>query len=72
MWEAAVSDDLCAEYFKFAHRKLYVLLSMCFTLFFTHSFLLSSMIETIIVLIVKTNVETYVIAIALGQLHLRP
>ena len=28
--KAAGSDDLCAEYFKFAHDKLHALLSMCF------------------------------------------
>ena len=32
--KAAGSDDLCAEYFRYAHDKLHVLLSMCFTLFF--------------------------------------
>ena len=31
---AAGSDDLCADYCKFAHHKLNVLLSLCFTLFF--------------------------------------
>ena len=31
--KAAGSDDLCAEYFRFAHDKLHALLSMCFTLF---------------------------------------
>ena len=31
--KAAGSDDLRAEYFKFAHNKLHILLSMCFTLF---------------------------------------
>ena len=35
--KAAGSDDLCAEYFRFAHDKLHALLSMCFTLFFTAS-----------------------------------
>ena len=35
---AAGSDDLCAEYFKFAHNKLHILLALCFTLFFTHSY----------------------------------
>ena len=51
--KAAGSDDLCAECFKFAHNKLlHILLSMCFTLFFTHSYLLAPMIETIIVPIV--------------------
>ena len=29
--KAAGSDDLCAEYFKFAHNKLHILLSVCFT-----------------------------------------
>ena len=37
--KAAGSDDLCAEYFKFVHNRLHILLSMCFTLFFTHSYL---------------------------------
>ena len=32
--KAAGSDDLCADYFKFAHHKLNVLLSLYFTLFF--------------------------------------
>ena len=49
--KAAGSDDLCAEYFKFA--QLNVLLSLCITPFFTHSSMPSSMIETIIVPIVK-------------------
>ena len=53
--KAAGSDDLCAEYFKFAHDKLHALLSMCFTLFFTHCYLPLSMIETIIVPIVKNK-----------------
>ena len=39
--KAAGSDDLCAEY-----DKLHTLLSMCFTLFFTHCYLPLSMIET--------------------------
>ena len=51
--KAAGSDDLCWEYFKITHDKLKLLLSMCFTLIFTHSYLPSSMIETIIVPIVK-------------------
>ena len=29
--KVAESDDVCAEYFKFAHDKLHTLLSMCFT-----------------------------------------
>ena len=53
--KAAGSDDLCVEYFQFAHHKLNVLLSLCFTLFFTHSYMPSSMIETIIVPIVKNK-----------------
>ena len=53
--KAAGSDDLCAEYFNFAHHKLNVLLSLCFTLFFSHSYMPSSMIETIIVPIVKNK-----------------
>ena len=32
--KAAGSDDLCAEYFKSAHHKMNVLLSLCFILFF--------------------------------------
>ena len=46
--KAAGSDDLCAEYFKFAHDKLHGLLSMCFTLFFTHCYLHLTMIGTAI------------------------
>ena len=36
--KAAGSNDSCAEYLKFAHHKLNVLLSLCFTLFFTYSY----------------------------------
>ena len=53
--KAAGSYDLCAEYYKFTHLKLNVLLSLCFKLFFTHSYMHSSMIETIIVSIVKNK-----------------
>ena len=53
--KAAGSDELCGEYFKFAHDTLYALLSMCFTLFFTHCYLPLSMNETIIVPIVKNK-----------------
>ena len=53
--KAAGSDVLCAEYFKFAHDKLHALLSMCFTLFFTHCYLPLLMIETIIVPNVKNK-----------------
>ena len=31
--KAAGSDDLCAEYFRFAHDKLHALLSMCLRCF---------------------------------------
>ena len=44
---------------------------MCFTLLFTHSYCPLPMIEIIIVPIVETNVETYVIAIT-DQLHMQP
>ena len=70
--KAAGSDDLCAKYFKFVHHKMNVLLSLCFILFFTHSYMPSSMIETIIVRISKTSAEIYLIAITTDQLHLRP
>ena len=55
--KATESENLCAEYFKFSHDKLNVLLSMCFTLFLTHFYLPSSMIETIIVRIVMNKCE---------------
>ena len=38
--------NLCAEYFKLAPHKLNALLSLYFTLFFTHSYMPSSRIET--------------------------
>ena len=53
--KAAGSDHFYAEYFQFAHNKLHILLSMCFTLFFTHTYLPAPMIETIIVPIVKNK-----------------
>ena len=53
--KAAGSNNLCAEYFKFAHDKLHALLSMCLTLFFTPCFLPLSMTEIINVSIVKNK-----------------
>ena len=70
--KAAGSDDLGAKYFRFAHDKLHALLSMCFTLFFTHCYLPLSMIETIKVPMLKTNVEIYLTATTIDPLHLRP
>ena len=47
--KAAGSDDLFAEYINLPTTNcMHVLLSMCFTLFCTHSYLPTSMIETII------------------------
>ena len=56
--KATESENLCAEYFKFSHDKLNVLLSMCFTLFLTHFYLPSSIIKTIIVHIVMNKCES--------------
>ena len=53
--KAAGSDELCAKYFMFDHHKFNVLLSLCFTLIFTHSYMPSSVIETIIVHIVQNK-----------------
>ena len=53
--KVAGSDNLCDEYFNFCHDKLNVLLLLCFTMYFTHSYLPSSMIEVIIVSIAKNK-----------------
>ena len=54
--KAAGSDDLCAEYFKFAHDKLHAIFYLCvLRCIFTHCYLPLSMTETNIVPVVKNK-----------------
>jgi len=53
--KSAGADNISAESLKFAHDKLNVLLSMCFSMCLSHGYLPPSMIETIIVPIVKNR-----------------
>ena len=46
-------DSISAESLKFSHSRLYVLLSLCFSLCLTHGCLPKSLMETTIVPIVK-------------------
>ena len=48
-------DGISAESLKFSHSRLYVLLSLCFSLCLTHGYLPKSLIETTIVPIVKNK-----------------
>ena len=48
-------DDISAESLKFSHSRLYVLLSLCFSLCLTHGYLPKSPMETTIVPIVKNK-----------------
>ena len=46
-------DGICAEALKAAHRKVYVLLSLCFSLCVSHGYIPQPLIETNIVPIIK-------------------
>ena len=48
-------DGISAESLKFSYSRLYVLLSLCFSLCLTHGYLPKSLMETIIVPIVKNK-----------------
>ena len=48
-------DGICAETLKAAHRKVYVLLSLCFSLCMTHGYIPQPLIETTFVPIIKKN-----------------
>ena len=45
-------DGISAESLKYSHSRLYVLLSLCFSLCLTHGYLLKSLMETTIAPIV--------------------
>ena len=53
--KASGSDGICAEYLKFAHDKLSILMSLCFSTCLSHGYLPPHMIETTIVPIVKNK-----------------
>ena len=53
--KAAGPDGICSESLKYAHDRLRVLLSLCFTLCLSHGHLPSQLIETTIVPIVKNK-----------------
>ena len=46
-------DGICAEALKDAHRKVYALLSLCFSLCMSHGYIPQPLIETTIVPIIK-------------------
>ena len=48
-------DGVYAESNKFAHPRLHVLLSICFSLCFTHGYMPADMMETTIVPIIKNK-----------------
>ena len=48
-------DGICAEALKAAHRKVYVLLSLCFSLCMSHGYIPQPLIETTIVPIIKNK-----------------
>ena len=65
--KSAGPDGICAEALKCAHDQLFVLLSLCFTLFLSHGHLPPILIETTIVPIIKNkcgNINYRLIAIA--------
>ena len=53
--KAAGPDCISAEYLKFAHQKLCIMLSLCFSSCLSHGYLPPAMIETTIVPIVKNK-----------------
>ena len=63
-------DGICAEALKAAHRKVYVLLSLCFSLCMSHGYIPQPLIETTIVPIIKkTKLVTFQVAIIIDLLH---
>ena len=50
-----VDPMVCAEALKSAHHKVYVLLSLCFSLCMSHGYIPQSLIETTIVPIIKNK-----------------
>ena len=53
--KSAGPDGVNAESIKFAHPRLHALLSICFSLCFTHGYMPADMIETTIVPIIKNK-----------------
>ena len=53
--KACGPDGICAEALKSAHHKVYVLLSLCFSLCMSHGYIPQSLIETTIVPIIKNK-----------------
>ena len=51
--KSAGPDGIIAEFNKFAHHKIHVLLSLCFSLFLTHGYMPLDMIKTTIVPVIK-------------------
>ena len=50
---SARTDGVYAESIKFAHPRLHVLLSICFSLCFTHGYMPADMMEATLVPIIK-------------------
>ena len=53
--KACGPDSICAEALKSAHHKVYVLLSLCFSLCMSHGYIPQSLIETTILPIIKNK-----------------
>ena len=53
--KSAGPDGVHAEAIKYAHPRMHVLLSFCFSLCFTHGYMPANMIETTIVPIIKNK-----------------
>ena len=53
--KSAGPDGVYVETIKFAHARLHVLLSFCFSLCFSHGYMPADMIETTIVPIIKNK-----------------
>ena len=49
------ADSIYAEHLKYASEKLYILLSLCLTVFFIHSYLPESLLTVILVPIIKNK-----------------
>ena len=53
--KASGPDGISAESLRFAHDRLHVLLSLCFSACFSHSYLPKSLLETTIVPVIKNK-----------------
>ena len=59
--KSAGPDGIFAESIKFAHHRIHVLLSLCFSLCLTHGYMPLDMIKTTIVPVIKNKINVVIL-----------